>query len=48
MATVCLTGETMKKAIRNAPNQTKITLVPPLKKESSFDLFEAFEVSTYE
>ena len=38
----------MKKAIRNAPNQTKITLVPPLKKESSFDLFEAFEVSTYE
>ena len=48
MATVCLTGETMKKAIRSAPNQTKITLVPPLKKESSFDLFEAFEVSTYE
>ena len=38
----------MKKAIRSAPNQTKITLVPPLKKESSFDLFEAFEVSTYE
>ena len=48
MATVCLTGETMKKAIRSAPNQTKITLVPSLKKESSFDLFEAFEVGTYE
>ena len=44
MATVCLTGETMKKAIRSAPNQTKITLVPSLKKESSFELFEAFEV----
>ena len=48
MATVCLTGETMKKAIRSAPNQTKITLVPSLKKESSFDLFEAFEVGTNE
>ena len=38
----------MKKAIRSAPNQTKITLVPSLKKESSFDLFEAFEVGTHE
>ena len=38
----------MKKAIRSAPNQTKITLVPSLKKESSFDLLEAFEVGTYE
>ena len=48
MATACLTGETMKKAIRSAPNQTKTTLVPPLKKESSFHLFEAFEVGTNE